>query len=156
MRASALDLIVAMAIFIASAIVVLFVFYIWQQLSSSPIIPSNIAKSGTTAFSYIADALVFLYFAAVFAAVIFAYFTPSHPVFAIMFIIIEIVAILVADVFSDIWQEIISNSIFVNLGNTYFFYVTLVFKYLPFLSLGLGILLMIVMYSKPVSPLLAP
>ena len=65
-----------------------------------------------------------------------------------MAIAILIPLILVADVFANVWQQLVSTSFLAVVANTYFPLVTMLFKFLPFISLAVSILLIVLMYSK--------
>jgi hypothetical protein len=152
-KGSITDILIAMVMLTIAAIVILFVLYIWSQISSNAIFTSSTAKpivtSVSTSFSFLADGLVLMFFMSCFAAILLAYFVPTHPVFLIVAIALLIPLILVADVFANVWQQIISTSFLTVVGNTYFAYVTLLFKFLPFISLTIAGILLIMMYSKP-------
>lgn len=152
-KGSITDILIAAVMLLIAAIVILFVVYIWTQISGNAVFQSASAKpivtSVNTAYSFLSDALVVMFFMSCFAAILLAYFVPSHPVFIIVAIALLIPLMLVADVFANVWQQIISTSFLTVVGNTYFVYVTLLFKFLPFITLAISGILMIMMYSKP-------
>lgn len=152
-KGSITDILIAAVMLMIAAIVILFVVYLWTQISGNALFQSAAAKpivaSVNTAYSFLADALVVMFFMSCFAAILLAYFVPSHPVFIIVAIALLIPLMLVADVFANVWQQIISTSFLTVVGNTYFAYVTLLFKFLPFITLAISGILMIMMYSKP-------
>lgn len=152
-KGSITDILIATVMFMIAAIVILFVLYLWTQISGNAVFQSATAKpivaSVNTAYSFLSDALIVMFFMSCFAAILLAYFVPSHPVFIIVAIALLIPLMLVADVFANVWQQIISTSFLTVVGNTYFAYVTLLFKFLPFITLAISGILMIMMYSKP-------
>lgn len=147
------DILIAAVMLLIVSIVILFVVYLWTQISANALFQSASAKPIVTsvniAYSFLSDALVLMFFMSCFAAILLAYFVPSHPVFIIVAIALLIPLMLVADVFANVWQQIISTSSLTVVGNTYFVYVTLLFKFLPFITLAISGILMIMMYSKP-------
>ena len=147
------DILIAAVMLLIVSIVILFVVYLWTQISANALFQSASAKPIVTsvniAYSFLSDALVLIFFMSCFAAILLAYFVPSHPVFIIVAIALLIPLMLVADVFANVWQQIISTSSLTVVGNTYFVYVTLLFKFLPFITLAISGILMIMMYSKP-------
>ena len=152
-KGSITDILIAAVMLLIAAVIILFVVYLWTQISGNAIFQSAAAKpivtSVNTAYSFLSDALVVMFFMSCFAAILLAYFVPSHPVFIIVAIALLIPLILVADIFSNVWQQIISTSFLTIVGNTYFVYVTMLFKFLPFIVLTVSVILMIMMYSKP-------
>ena len=146
------DILIAMVMLLIVSIVILFVVYIWSQITGNGIFQSATAKpivsSVNTSFSFLSDAIVVMFFMSCFGAILLAYFVPSHPVFMVVAIAILIPLILVADVFANVWQQLVSTSFLAVVSNTYFPLVTMLFKFLPFISLAVSILLIVLMYSK--------
>ena len=151
-KGTATDIIIAMVILLILSIVVIFVVYIWTDISANAVFQSSSAKpivtDVNTSFSFLSDALVVMFFMSCFGAILLAYFVPSHPVFMVVAIAILIPLILVADVFANVWQQLVSTSFLAVVANTYFPLVTMLFKFLPFISLAVSILLIVLMYSK--------
>lgn len=152
-KGSITDILIAMVLLLITAITILFAIYIWTQISANAVFTSSsaqpIVSKVNTAYSFLADALVIMFFMSCFAAILLAYFVPSHPVFIIVAIALLIPLVLVADVFANVWQQIISTSFLVVVGNSYFSMVTMVFKFLPFITISISVILMIMMYAKP-------
>lgn len=152
-KGSITDILIAIVSLLIVSIIVIFVVYLWTQISGNSIFQSSTAQpivsNVNTAYAFLADALVVMFFMDCFAAILLAYFVPSHPVFIIVAIALLIPLMLVADVFANVWQQIISTSFLTVLGNGMFSIVTMLFKFLPFISLSVSVLLMIMMYSKP-------
>ena len=151
-KGSITDILIAAVMLMIAAIVILFVVYLWTQISGNALFQSAAAKpivaSVNTAYSFLSDAIVVMFFMSCFGAILLAYFVPSHPVFMVVAIAILIPLILVADVFANVWQQLVSTSFLAVVANTYFPLVTMLFKFLPFISLAVSILLIVLMYSK--------
>ena len=93
-KGTATDIIIAMVILLILSIVVIFVVYIWTDISANAVFQSSSAKpivtDVNTSFSFLSDALVVMFFMSCFGAILLAYFVPSHPVFMVVAIAILI------------------------------------------------------------------
>ena len=76
-KGSITDILIAAVMLMIAAIVILFVVYLWTQISGNALFQSAAAKpivaSVNTAYSFLADALVVMFFMSCFAAILLAY-----------------------------------------------------------------------------------
>ena len=86
-KGSITDILIAAVMLMIAAIVILFVVYLWTQISGNALFQSAAAKpivaSVNTSYSFLSDALVVMFFMSCFGAILLAYFVPSHPVFMV-------------------------------------------------------------------------
>ncbi len=150
-KGSIIDILTAVVMLLVISVIFILITYIWTQFSGTAFFKTapSVTNSINTSFSILDDGIVVFFFMTVFSAILLAFFVQSHPVFAIIPIIFLIPLTIIADVFSNLWQSIISNSFLATVGNTYFLYVSTLMKYLPITVLVFSVILMIVMYSKP-------
>jgi hypothetical protein len=104
--------------------------------------------AGTSGFfTGINTIAAFLYIFIAIGAVVAAAFTESHPVFAVMGILLLPVELVFSFGFHDAFFSVIANSAFSPLVAQYPFVVT-TFTYLPIITLVMAILVLIATFAK--------
>ena len=81
------------------------------------------------------------------AAIVLAFFIPSHPIFLPITFIVWIFYTLLAVGFSNMLWEFINSSVVIGVANQYPIMVYII-RYLPHIISVIGAIIMIVMYSK--------
>lgn len=144
------------------AIVIITATYVWDQInpqlqtmfvnptSNESIRVLKTTQQGFGTFDYI---FMFLYFMLSLVPVIFAALVRHHPVFLILNIIILFIFFFIAPVFSNVMREFWSVSEFAvyaygGAGTQTYPIMTRLFQYLPLISAGFSVILMIAMFAK--------
>jgi len=93
-----------------------------------------------------ANAIVILYFALCFAALISAFITESSPFFSILIFFLIPIQLLISFVFHDMFLQLVADSNFAFLANN--FYIQSLFLNLPLITLIISGIILVVVYAK--------
>lgn len=122
----------------------------FQSMSSISVIPTAAEDASTkltaTMPNTLNGAVIFLFFAACFVAIILASLTPFHPVFFIFFMLEVILLIIFSGGLADAFQTFIETP---GLATEHGQYAVIIFlfRYLPFIIAVIGFILAAVMYK---------
>ena len=119
----------------------------YQQIQNATPTGKLAAKSTQTSLNIINNSIVILYLMGAIASIILAAFAASSPIFLIPALIVLPIEVLFAFVFHDMFFAIMTNTMFSGLVVTYPLVFTL-FQYLPIISFGFSIILIIVTFLK--------
>ena len=95
------------------------------------------------------DYMVFgIFIGSLLALVISSWFLGSEPIFVFIYMLVMVIAIPLAAVFANTWNDISNSSVF---GNTVLSFpiTNHLMTYLPFYTVGIGILGMVIIFIKP-------
>lgn len=101
-------------------------------------------KSGLDIFN---NMFLFIIIGLGLAVGVTAFFIPTHPAFFIITLIVFIISLTVAGIFSNVYTELASTSAFVSIGNEYSL-ITQAMQNLPIILLVIGVILLVVLYGK--------
>lgn len=84
----------------------------------------------------------------VIGIMILAWLTRSHPVFSIVFVIVDIIAVLCASIITYVWDTVVMMPVF---GSTisHFPICNHIIENLPYYAVVIGVIALIVTYAKP-------
>lgn len=92
--------------------------------------------------------VVFIAFAMGLAGVISAFMIESHPVFFVMTLLVQIVAVAVSTIFSNVFFTLAGDTNFSSIANS-FPLATQLFQNMPIITAVFGIIILIVTHGKP-------
>ncbi len=112
----------------------------------------SIAGNGLTSLQILDDAIIILYFAMNLAAVITGAMVKTHPILFIVVFFVLLIFLLLANVFTDVFQQIVTSQQIVPVANAYLGTLITLFKYLPIFTILFGFLIGIFQNSAPAQP----
>jgi hypothetical protein len=154
-KGSLQDIVGMMLIFTVMVIVSFLALYIQTEtknaiIATAPYQSTNstyILNQGTASLGVFINSIPFITIGILIAAIISAFFIPSHPVFVPLSIILLALYTVLAAVFSNIIWEFLNTPGIITLANSYPLVVSIVVKQ-PYIVTIFGALLIIVMHSK--------
>ena len=117
--------------------------------SADPAVFSTVFGNVNSALKILVDVVLLIYIMLNVVVMAAAYFIKSHPIFAMASLLFLGIEMILAVVASNLFNALISNSVFVSIGNTYLSTVITLFRILPFATLLFGLLLIYLQFGKP-------
>ena len=127
---------------------------IWNGFQTNPVSQQlfNATPQGrlaeantTTSINILNNAAVILYIIGALASIIAAAFTESSPVFLVPALVILPIEVLFSFIFHDVFFMVVQNSFFAGIA-TGFPMILTVFQYLPIISFGFAVILIVVTF----------
>lgn len=151
-----------LAYMFAAAIFVFIIYFVYQQIKDpvdtaiTDVLPAGeqsfnatiIANQTTGGLGLFNVLYPFLLMGLIIMCVVSVFFIDSHPVFFFISLIVLGVVILLGIVFSNIYQQITTDSQFGN-TSTNFSVINIFMKYLPWVIAVIVIVVMIVLFGRP-------
>jgi len=89
-----------------------------------------------------------LFIALVLSTIITAWFVGGNPIFAFLYVLVLIISVPASAIFANVWSDFTTSSIFGTTINS-FPITNHIITYLPFYTIAIAILGMVVLFSKP-------
>ncbi|MEM5853890.1 MAG: hypothetical protein QW228_05975 [Candidatus Aenigmatarchaeota archaeon] len=152
MKGTVSDLLIIMLVVLILATTFGILYFISQKLNEgmSSVLPNYALEKqekATIGLGILFNSLPFLTIILGITSIILAFQIPAHPIFAPISIFILALYILLSTVFSNIFYNLGSNTILTSVFNQ-FPLVVYIMQYLPYVIAILGVLIIIVQYSK--------
>lgn len=114
--------------------------------SNSTVTAIQTIDEGGERLDYILFAL-FIGFA--LTLIITAWFLPTHPIFTFMYILIMVIIVAISPVFSNVWEQTTTMSIFGTMVTTDFPITDHIMKHLPYYTAIIGFIGLVITFAKP-------
>lgn len=107
------------------------------------------AMDGTTNIIDKLDYFVLgVFFAFIIGIMVTAWIVGSHPIFAIAFVIVDVIVIAISTIMSHVWDTVTGTSVFGVTVNSFPILNHLMGNFGAYMA-GVGILALVIMYAKP-------
>lgn len=154
MKGSILDLTVIIAIMVGAVILGLIYFKLYNGFSDifltmfpTDTVQQHIWSAGNNAMATFMNMIPFLIIGSGIAVIVLAFLIPAHPIFVPLSIIVWIIYIVIAIIFSNFVWAFVNNADLIAIANQYPL-VLMIVQNFPIIIAVFGMVIIIVMYAK--------
>ena len=159
-KGTVLDMFFIMIIMLVFAMFILMSTFIWSEISpmfldafAGSTEAGNVTQQVSTSYQTFDYMFLFLFFMLNMTPVLIAVLVRHHPIFLVINIIVLLIFMYLAPLMSNVMREFWLAPEFAQFavgggGFVTFNTMTRVFQYLPYISMGISVILMVVMFVK--------